>query len=320
MQANSYYSFYNYTRAVISDAGNGITQLHQETHYFPFGLEMPTLSKNYTTPADENRYSFNGKEKLHLNNDNNLFWLDYGARMYNPALGRWHCVDPWAESYKNLSPYNYSFNNPIRFIDPDGNGPFDGVLQKASSYLANAAWNMTLATAKYVVEQVRETIDQIDVSIYGDAELKVEAQAGGSVEIEGLGIDANFQGEELASVKIGGEMDVETGEFTSTSDASYHGKDGEIKETEGGGAAFFAGGSHNKETVTNGGDVVSTKSTSKVLATPFPPAGAVSTSVVNDNGNYSVKSGYSHGFSVGAFLNFSGSIDIGIQLKKEEQE
>lgn len=49
-----------------------------------------------------------------------LGWLDYGARFYDPVLGRWHSIDPLSEVQVDFSPYHFSFNNPIFYNDPTG--------------------------------------------------------------------------------------------------------------------------------------------------------------------------------------------------------
>ncbi len=46
--------------------------------------------------------------------------LDYGARMHDPELGRWFGVDPLAEKYYQQSPYNYVYNDPVVYVDPNG--------------------------------------------------------------------------------------------------------------------------------------------------------------------------------------------------------
>jgi len=100
-------------RAVIHKGGNGLAEVLQERHYYPFGMEMSTLSSGSST----NKFLYNGKEHQ---NSLGLDWYDYGARFYDPELGRFHSVDPMAESYYSFSPYHFSGNNPMTFIDSNG--------------------------------------------------------------------------------------------------------------------------------------------------------------------------------------------------------
>ena len=114
MQVATYYNTTDHLASirVITDQAGTVAE---QNDYYPFGKRTNTGEQYLLMPT--NRYKFNGKE---LQTIANMEYLDYGARFYDPTIARWLTRDPLADDYYSLSPYGYCYNNPIRFIDPDG--------------------------------------------------------------------------------------------------------------------------------------------------------------------------------------------------------
>ena len=92
-----------------------VLTIFEENNYYPFGLKHKGYNSNNLQA--NYKYKFNGKE---LQDELGLNLYDYGARNYDPALGRWMNIDPKAEKYFQYSPYVYVANNPLIYVDPDG--------------------------------------------------------------------------------------------------------------------------------------------------------------------------------------------------------
>ena len=120
------------TRVAYIAGTSGAADAVQEADYYPFGMKMASALYENST----NKYLYNGKElQDNLLGNINLDWYDYGARFYDPSLGRWHRIDPMAEITPKVTLYHYCLNNPVRFIDPTG--------MLTAQDMVNEAWRKT---------------------------------------------------------------------------------------------------------------------------------------------------------------------------------
>ena len=130
--------------------------VEEVNHYYPFGGV-------FSSTGDAQPYKYNGKE---LDRKGGLDWYDYGARMYDAALGRFMKTDRFSEKYVSLSPYQYGANNPVNNIDVNGDSIWytrkgDIVTMHVTAKIFNnSSDNINMArAAKDIVSDIKSTYE-----------------------------------------------------------------------------------------------------------------------------------------------------------------
>lgn len=104
---------------LVVDGATG--SIYKASVYDAYGSEAPVTALQTTALPDgvTLRETYTGKEDQSL--DFGIPYLDFGARQYSATLKCWMVPDPMSEKYYGMSPYAFCNNNPINYVDSDGN-------------------------------------------------------------------------------------------------------------------------------------------------------------------------------------------------------
>lgn len=154
------------------------------SNYYPFGSLMP--GRNMSTSAY--RYGFNGKESDNEIKNVTGSSYDFGARMYDPRIGRFLSIDPLWKRYQFRSPYTFAANNPIRFVDKEGENPDDVIrlslenLKKEQGYVVvfNLETDKTMIYRTTLTFNERSSVSENAVN-YTITETGIELDSKGNI-------------------------------------------------------------------------------------------------------------------------------------------
>lgn len=96
------------------------TEIIEESNYYPFGLKMRGLNTFRNVGIGNPTAQKKGYANKELEEDLGLNTISYGWRDYDPALARFNKIDRFAEKYEDLTPYHFTANNPLTFVEING--------------------------------------------------------------------------------------------------------------------------------------------------------------------------------------------------------
>ncbi|MCK4664668.1 MAG: RHS repeat-associated core domain-containing protein [Bacteroidales bacterium] len=188
-------------RVAFTDDGQGTALELSEDSYYPFGMTMGGLSYVSSNLASQN-YKYNGKEEQ---NEHGYLMSDYGFRHYDKRLGRWFVVDPMAEIYYSWSPYVYALNNPVRFIDPDGQAPQEPPTNQSYSLMNNTRTEKVMKLITLTTSIENQTTEIILNNYYGDNDVSIDEKINVTKEIS-KNINCKINDKNSLEMNINGEL------------------------------------------------------------------------------------------------------------------
>ncbi|MEN0050627.1 MAG: RHS repeat-associated core domain-containing protein, partial [Bacteroidota bacterium] len=301
-------------RVTFKDDGMGVAEVIDENHYYPFGMLIEELTDRMN-PTD-NDYLYNGKE---LDEEFGLDLHHYGFRLYDASIARFSSVDPIAEDFAFVSPFNYAENEPIANIDLHGlqslhNAAARGLedrLKSISSYVENK-FNQFFGTSSKKINIQKDNSPTF---------VKVNFEASGKVVAGmGAGVKGNIMG-----VKVEAEADigsVKLAEGSTNEGTHLVGENGEVRTERGGALAvgltdqLSVGVEAERESAVQNGSTISDTQTAKAgvqIGSKF--YGAESTKELVTDGNGKIKSTDPNSKTTTLSIGIGGQFIIGAEGK-----